>query len=223
VSENSSPAASPNTTKVSLPRPSQKAVIPTRTADSWSENGTAHGGHHSTARRVSDGEVYEKIVHGGSAAIFKVLFSKFQANSKVTNQQTNYVLHFRPMTLIVQVFAKKIVRASGTTPREADVIGALPDDGHPNLVNILTAGWHPWQGQRQFCIDMEWCEFNLHDYIYGPYKTPESKNFVDLSLPAEYTSIWDVLEQITCGVAFMHQLKLVHRDLKPSNGREERE
>jgi serine/threonine protein kinase len=66
---------------------------------------------------------------------------------------------------------------------------------------------------------MEWCEFNLHEYIYGTQKTPESKNLSGLSLPEGYASLWDVMEQVTSGVAFLHQKALVHRDLKPRNGK----
>jgi serine/threonine protein kinase len=75
-------------------------------------------------------------------------------------------------------------------------------------------------------IDMEFCDFNLKTFIHdGTITTPQSRNLAPLSnilYDRGDTNIcrnhWDVMEQISMGVEFLHQCNLVHRDLNPTNG-----
>lgn len=68
-----------------------------------------------------------------------------------------------------------------------------------------------------FFIDMELCDFDLEEYISGRLTTPESKNLSEYSLTNGAWNYWDIMEQISNGLKFIHERELVHRDLKPSN------
>lgn len=112
------------------------------------------------------------------------------------------------------------------TNREANAILLLYKDGeHRNLIHVFSYGYKVEHGF--FYIDMELCDFSLHDFIYSKLSTPESINL--WSIPecsfqdTERASwnAWDIMEQISYGLEFMHGCNLVHRDLKPNNGKSE--
>jgi len=73
-----------------------------------------------------------------------------------------------------------------------------------------------------YFIDMELCEINLAHYIYRIQDsgTPDSlPQFIrDAPSSVKATQIWNVMYQITSGLAYIHENKEVHRDLKPENG-----
>jgi serine/threonine protein kinase len=90
---------------------------------------------------------------------------------------------------------------------------------HQNLVKVKKYGNDTTHGP--FFIDMELCDFNLDEYISNRPSTAESKNLRDLSgcsLTNGEWNTWDVMEQISGGIEFIHKCELIHRDLKPSNG-----
>lgn len=93
--------------------------------------------------------------------------------------------------------------------------------GHPNVVHILRR--RMLANKLDYIIDMEILAFPLSDYMYSADMTPrvlqpqspyykENKN-VDKS-----STMWDIMSQITLGLAFIHQNNVVHGNLKPSNG-----
>jgi serine/threonine protein kinase len=60
---------------------------------------------------------------------------------------------------------------------------------------------------------------NLEDYIYGNSPKQESlPRFVKTaSSLVKSSQIWNIMRQITSGIAFIHSHEEVHRDLKPRN------
>jgi hypothetical protein len=69
----SSPSASPKGMKAAPPPPPAKPAMYTRAAGASNEHRPKSGGH-STARRLSDDEAsYVRIMHGGSADVYKVI------------------------------------------------------------------------------------------------------------------------------------------------------
>ena len=103
---------------------------------------------------------------------------------------------------------------------ERDAVRKLFQDNSPqNLVHVSFYGRLP--DQRWF-IDMEVCTFNLRKYIRDL-----GKRVKDEMLPLPYRvksgpltvqeNVWDIMKQISSGVAFMHTHNHIHRDIKPEN------
>jgi serine/threonine protein kinase len=73
-----------------------------------------------------------------------------------------------------------------------------------------------------YFLDMEFCDLNLESYITRTWseemwlKVP----YFTIEQPTRMRTaqIWDIMEDITRGVAYIHNLNEVHRDLKPCNG-----
>jgi serine/threonine protein kinase len=88
--------------------------------------------------------------------------------------------------------------------------------GNPHIVAILKIGDIP---QNVF-FDMELCDMNLADYIYGTLDESTAATYLikDQPPPMKSRQIWNVMLQITKGVEFLHGKNMVHRDLKPANG-----
>jgi serine/threonine protein kinase len=88
--------------------------------------------------------------------------------------------------------------------------------GNPHIVAILKIGDIP---QNVF-FDMELCDMNLADYIYGTLDESTAATYFikDQPPPMKSRQIWNVMLQITRGVEFLHGKNMVHRDLKPVNG-----
>src|SRR5579859_5900583 len=96
---------------------------------------------------------------------------------------------------------------------EARAICALYEDGaHPNLVFVRGHGWRLSQGF--YYIDMDICDFNLHNYIRDTTLShaAESRNlydFTSLSHAREtgkrkIWDTWDIMEQISSGIEYIH-------------------
>ena len=93
---------------------------------------------------------------------------------------------------------------------------------HQNLVQILCHG-ELRDPDHPFYIDMELCDIDLKEYIYRHKECrPLGYGIVrsdqhSLPLRDQPSYVWQIMKQISCGIAFMHQHKQVHRDLKPAN------
>ena len=71
---------------------------------------------------------------------------------------------------------------------------------------------------------MELCDGNLEEYILG--KSPEKFQFSSnprllgtSMFDNTILNVWDVMEQISSGLEFIHSKGEVHRDMKPRNGK----
>ena len=74
-----------------------------------------------------------------------------------------------------------------------------------------------------YFIDMELCDMNLECWIERKWDLVLEKklpyltgNFPSRTRMAE---IWDIMEDVTNGVTFIHSMKEIHRDGKPRNSK----
>ena len=108
-------------------------------------------------------------------------------------------------------FARKLISISEVTvlQREVEASGNL--GCHKNIIAILAHGEFSMQYHY---IDMELCDFDLHRFIY----TTSEDDVMNLpSSRQKDDKIWHIVEDISCGVAFIHSQDCIHRDLKPHN------
>lgn len=67
---------------------------------------------------------------------------------------------------------------------------------------------------------MELCDMNLECYIQCPETRKRLPPLSGSSLQwTKMIQLWDLMEDITSGIAFIHSEKEVHRDLKPRNSK----
>src|SRR5271170_4748635 len=99
---------------------------------------------------------------------------------------------------------------------------------HGNIINILGHGWRP-KPHSYFYIDMNLCDSNLHDYIYGTRLVEITQASLENNQSPVYTprecplltklrNTWAIMAHISDGLTFIHINGQVHRDLKPRNG-----
>lgn len=79
-------------------------------------------------------------------------------------------------------------------------------DDHPNVVRYF----YKEESDRFLYIALELCYGSLNDYMERSLPIPEMQQ-CDTMNPAH------ILQQITCGLQYLHSLKIVHRDIKPHN------
>jgi serine/threonine protein kinase len=92
---------------------------------------------------------------------------------------------------------------------------------HTHIVAVLRIG--ELENTSYYFIDMELCDLTLHDYIH-PTKPPDPAASLPIFIkdkppPIKAQQIWNVMQQITSGLAYIHSLNLAHRDLKPANSK----
>lgn len=90
-----------------------------------------------------------------------------------------------------------------------------------NLVKVLKHDWLP--NLPFYYIDMELCDGNLEEYIHGKrlqdfHISDNPRLFGARFDDNTILQIWDIMEQISSGLEFIHSCHEVHRDLKPRNG-----
>jgi serine/threonine protein kinase len=130
------------------------------------------------------------------------------------------------MLNVGQVFARKLIRPfagkcnANDVPNEARAVDKLCRGVHANIVTVFDHGRLSPDSSFYF-IDMEFCQINLADYIYGTSLTvpplvvwEEVKASGDLHLSV----ICDIMKQVLEGLIFIHEHDEVHRDLDPLNG-----
>jgi serine/threonine protein kinase len=98
----------------------------------------------------------------------------------------------------------------------ASILRLYDSGGNPHIVTIQKIGDIP---QNVF-FDMELCDMNLSDYIYGTQDESSAATYFikDQPPPMKSQQIWNVMLKITKGVEFLHAKNMVHRDLKPVSG-----
>jgi serine/threonine protein kinase len=111
-------------------------------------------------------------------------------------------------------FARKRIPKREVTvlQREVDAIRNLGHKGsHKNIISILN---HGELSLGYYYIDMELCDYDLRHFI-------SSDELQFLSKVKRWQAnddlIWHIVEDISCGVAFVHSQDCIHRDLKSDN------
>lgn len=130
---------------------------------------------------------------------------------------------FFTIKLMRKIFARKLIRTTQLTQKdietEAQAIEKVCGKGsHPHIVEVLRMG--ELQNSSDYFIDMELCDLNLADYIYG-VKPIDGLPFYSKTAapPLRSQQIWYIMIHIARGAKFMHSIGVVHRDLKPANGK----
>jgi serine/threonine protein kinase len=98
--------------------------------------------------------------------------------------------------------------------------GLCRDRVHANIVAVLK---HGILDRGFYFLDMELCELSLDNYIQMSWTQMMKENVPhltssDLPPKTKTSHVWEIMEDITQGVAFIHQRGWIHRDLKPRNG-----
>jgi serine/threonine protein kinase len=78
---------------------------------------------------------------------------------------------------------------------------------HPHMVAVFRRG--EVTDSAYYYIDMELCDSNLDKFMRD--HRPSSSSPIQLPL------VWNIMVQITSGLAFIHEHGEVHRDIKPRN------
>ena len=90
---------------------------------------------------------------------------------------------------------------------------------HKNIVSVFDYGR---LSSFLYFIDMELCDLNLERWIYRKWDeaTANKLPYLTAQLPsrARLGQVWDIMEDITRALAFIHENHEIHHDLKPGNG-----
>lgn len=140
------------------------------------------------------------------------------------NHQTKQVRYILNIFLLMEpVLARKLVRYTEEKTKEqikieAQLMIKLCAKRHDNIVQVFTHG--DVANFPYYYIDMELCDLDLSDYIASCQSKSEICCLRSKALsPVEKMSkTFDILSDVTRGVAFIHQHEMVHRDIKPRNG-----
>jgi serine/threonine protein kinase len=92
---------------------------------------------------------------------------------------------------------------------EIRAITKLCDGSNENIIKVIRTG--DFEDLSYVYIDMELCDLNLEEYIRSKWGLQPVEGIPD------ELYIWDIMTQISRGLAFVHAKNEIHRDLKPSN------
>jgi len=174
----------------------------------------------------------EPLGAGSSGSVYKVNVSAWGTwligkDSKPWKKQwPSSGIDFASSSLNSQFFARKVIFPEKAPqlpswvnetplPQEIKVVERLREcEGwpHENLIKIfrhceIQSGFHG--------IDMELCDFDMHQYIESPrLSVAHEKAMRGKRSPYE---IIQVVRQVSGGLEFIHRNKWVHRDIKPLN------
>jgi serine/threonine protein kinase len=103
--------------------------------------------------------------------------------------------------------------------KEVRAMEKLCTAGHENLTEIFEHGLLH-ENLPYYFIDMELCDINLDEYIYGRIigihgLRDWQEAIHDRQVPF---LIFGIMQQILRGLIFMHSKNEIHRDLTPQNG-----
>jgi serine/threonine protein kinase len=123
-----------------------------------------------------------------------------------------------------QVFARKLIRLAGTmtfeiVANEFRAVDKFHSQGHKNIIQVFG---HGQLKNTAFCyIDMELCDLNLRAYIARDWPdavVAQLQHFtIDLPPKMKWVQIMGIMDDVVCGLAFIHSHGEVHRDIKPQN------
>ena len=121
-------------------------------------------------------------------------------------------------------FARKLLRPFGGLSQkeiqnEIQAMDSLCRGSHDNIIAIYQHGQlHP--PQAFYFIDMEFCDINLEEYIHS--KKTGIHGLLEWDKAVEQGGvpflICGIMQQVLCGLKFIHDHNHVHRDLNPQNG-----
>jgi serine/threonine protein kinase len=126
-----------------------------------------------------------------------------------------------------KIFARKILRIFGDITFE-DIENEMRAveklcmfDTHKNIVSVFKYG--NIRASNFYYIDMQMCDMNLEYWIEHSYAQNEAAKKKALSFTGEIASlmtedIWTIMKDISRGLTFIHERKVIHRDIKPRNG-----
>jgi len=92
---------------------------------------------------------------------------------------------------------------------------------HANIVSVFRRG--KFSASDYYYLDMELCDLDLGKYLKRDQWTePMLEKFPffsgELSPDMRMSQEWEIMDNITSGVVFIHTNQAIHRDLKPRNG-----
>jgi|SRR5271169_4259328 len=102
--------------------------------------------------------------------------------------------------------ARREIRASFENEVRA-ITKLCKANSHPNVVTVFRQG--EVKNSALYYIDMELCDGNLDQFIRD--HSPSSET------PIAIADIWDIMVQISSGLAYIHSFGEIHRDIKPRN------
>jgi len=125
-----------------------------------------------------------------------------------------------PSVYPARVFARKIVVKAldpMASENEQRAIKKLCDGRNENMVDVFGVGTFVHNDASYMYIDQELCDFTLSDYIEWNAKTIKALHDPKTEMIASKSSTWNIMKQITSGLAFLNRHKQIHRDMKPQN------
>jgi serine/threonine protein kinase len=93
---------------------------------------------------------------------------------------------------------------------------------HENIVSVLKHGW--LEENLTYFFDMERCALTLDAFIRFKFRERLGlAQFFSMQTSAldnlDILSFWSIVNDVTNGLNYIHQLNEIHRDMKPSNGK----
>ena len=100
---------------------------------------------------------------------------------------------------IKEINKDKFKKEKGILKNEVNIMEKMKNENSVNIREVI-------ESNDYYYIIMEYCEYNLEEYINQKRQTPLSIN-----------EVREVLNQLNNTFKLMQRKKIIHRDLKPSN------